>query len=52
MKSIITPVIIDGYIQWVHPWRVAAGQPVYLFNEEFFGSPWSPVQFEVTNDAV
>lgn len=47
----ITPVIIQGYVQWVHPWRVPAGSPVFLYGEDF-DSPYCPVQFEVTDDAV
>lgn len=46
--SIITPVIISEYVQWVHPWRVVIGEPVYLYATEF-GSPYSPIQFEVNN---
>lgn len=46
--QIITPVIIDGYVQWVHPWRVASGNPIYLYGVEF-NSPYSPIQFEVDN---
>lgn len=42
--NILTPVIIKGYVQWVHPWRVAAGEPVRLYSEEF-NSPYCPVRF-------
>lgn len=48
--SIITPVVISGYLQWVHPWRVAVGQAVYLYGEDF-DSPYCPVSFEVSNDS-
>lgn len=48
--SIITPVIISGYVQWVHPWRVAAGHPAYLYGEDF-NSPYCPVNFEAFNDS-
>ena len=50
--SILTPVIIDGYVQLVHLWRAAQGQPVYLWSEEYFGAPYCPIQFEVRNDSV
>lgn len=47
----ITPVIIDGYVQWVHPWRVVAGRSVYLYGDDF-NSPYCPLQFEVSNDPI
>ena len=47
----LTPVIIDGYVQWVHPWRTPAGEPVYLYGE-LWDTPFCPVEFEVTNDPV
>lgn len=44
--SILIPVIISGYVQWVHPWRLALGEPVFLYGEDF-DSPYYPVNFEV-----
>jgi hypothetical protein len=49
--SILTPVVIDGYVQWVHPWRVVIGEPALLYGEDF-NSPYCPVNFEVCNDAL
>lgn len=45
----ITPIILDGYVQWVHPWRVDIGQAVYLYGAEF-NSPYCPIQFEVGHE--
>ena len=47
----IIPVILDGYVQWVRPYRLEGRQPAYLFGEDF-GSAYCPVQFEVCHDAV
>ena len=47
--NILTPIISDGYVQWVHPWRVVTGEPVFLYGEDF-NSPYCPVNFEVCND--
>lgn len=49
---ILTPILLPrGFIDWVNPWRVASGQPVYLYGEEF-NSPFCPLQFEVSNDCI
>lgn len=46
----ITPILLTrGFIDWVHPWRVAEGQAVYLYGDEF-NSPYCPVIFEVRNE--
>lgn len=47
----LTPIVLNGYPQWVHPWRAARGQSVYLYGEDF-NSPYCPIQFEVRNDSV
>jgi len=47
----LTPIISDGYVQWVHPWRAAQGQAAYLYGEDF-NSPYCPIQFEVRDDSV
>lgn len=47
----LTPIVLNGYVQRVHPWRAAQGQAVYLYGEDF-DSPYCPIQFEVTNDSV
>ena len=49
--NILTPIISDGYVQWVHPWRVTTGAPVFAYGEDF-NSPYCPVNFEVCNDAL
>lgn len=49
--SILTPIIFNGYVDWVHPWRVVVGEPVYLYGEDF-GAKYCPVNFEVDNDAL
>lgn len=49
--KITTPVILDGYVQWVPIWRANQGVAAYLYGEDF-DSPYSPVNFEVSNDAV
>lgn len=41
----ITPIILNGYVQWVHCWRIDQGQPVYLYGEDF-ASKYCPIQFE------
>lgn len=51
MRSIITPVVLDGYVQWVHPWRVAPNNQVWLYEEEF-ATPYCPINFEVSNDSI
>lgn len=38
-----TPVILDGYVQWVYPWRIREGELYYMLGE--FGC-FSPVEFE------
>jgi len=47
----ITPIVLNGYVQWVHPWRADQGQSVVLYGEDF-NSPYCPVQFEVRHDAI
>lgn len=47
----LTPIVLNGYVQWVHPWRAAQGQCVFLYGEDF-DSPYCPIQFEVRNDSV
>lgn len=47
----LTPIVLNGYVQWVHPWRAAQGQAVYLYGADF-DSPYCPINFEVRNDAV
>ncbi len=46
-----TPIIRCGYVDWVQPWSVTTGEPVFLYGEDF-NSPYCPVQFEVSNDSV
>lgn len=46
----LTPIVLNGYVQWVHPWRAAQGQSVYLWDDEYFGAPYCPIQFEVRNE--
>lgn len=47
----LTPIILNGYVQWV-PWgRAGQGPSVYLFGEEF-NSPYCPIQLEVCNDRI
>lgn len=47
----LTPIVLNGYVPWVHPWRAEQGQSVFLYGEDF-DSPYCPIQFEVRNDAV
>lgn len=47
----LTPIVLNGYVQWVHPWRAAQGQAVFLYGEDF-DSPYCPINFEVCHDAV
>jgi len=47
----LTPIVLNGYVQWVHPWRAAQGRAAYLYGEDF-NSPYCPIQFEVLNDSV
>lgn len=47
----LTPIVLNGYVQWVHPWRALQGQPVYLYGGDF-DTPYCPIQFEVRNDSV
>lgn len=49
--SILTPIIVNGYVDWVHPWRVVSGASVFLYGDEF-NSPYCPVQFEVPHDPI
>lgn len=51
MFHYITPIILDGYVQWVHPWRAEQGAAVWLYGEAF-NSAYCPVQFEVSNDSI
>lgn len=46
-----TPIILDGYAQWVNTWRASEGASVYLYGEDF-NSPYCPVSFEVCDDPV
>ena len=48
----LTPIVLNGYVQWVPYWRAVTGQPVYLFGEDDFGSPYCPIEFEVRNDRI
>lgn len=47
----LTPIVLNGYVQWVHPWRAAQGLAALLYGEDF-NSPYCPIQFEVRNDSV
>jgi len=47
----LTPIVLNGYVQWVHPWRAEQGQSVFLYGEDY-NSPYCPIQFEVRNDSV
>jgi len=47
----LTPIVLNGYVQWVHPWRAEQGEAVYLYGE-YFNTPYCPIQFEVRNDSV
>ena len=47
----LTPIVLNGYVQLVHPWRAAQGHGVYLYGEDF-NSPYCPIQFEVRDDSV
>jgi hypothetical protein len=49
MLSILTPILFKGFVNWVHPWRVVVGEPIFLYGEDF-DSPYCPVNFEVTNE--
>jgi len=51
MLSIMTPILFNGFVNWVHPWRIVVGEPIFLYGEDY-DSPYCPVNFEVTNDAV
>lgn len=43
----LTPILLPlGYIDWVHPWRVAEGSPAYLYGEDF-DTPYCPIIIEV-----
>lgn len=48
---ITTPIILNGFVQMVANWRAEQGQSIYLYGEDF-NSPYCPVNFEVSNDAV
>lgn len=41
----LTPILFNGFVNWVHPWRASDGESVYLYGDEF-NSPYCPVQFE------
>ena len=41
-----TPILLAGYVQMVPHWRADAGEPVYLFAEDF-GTPYCPIEIEV-----
>lgn len=44
-----TPVMLAaGYIDWVAPWRLADGQPVRMYGEDW-NAPYSPVIIEVVS---
>lgn len=45
----LTPIVLNGYVQWVHPWRIGSGEPVFLWGEDF-GAKYSAVIFEVRNE--
>lgn len=51
MLSILTPILFNGFVNWVHPWRIVVGEPIFLYGEDF-DSPYCPVNFEVANDSV
>lgn len=42
----LTPIVLNGYVQWVHPWRAEQGQSVYLYGEDF-NTPYCPIIIEV-----
>ncbi len=45
----LTPILLPrGFIDWVHPWRVAEGSPAYMYGEEF-NSPYCPILIEVVS---
>lgn len=39
-----TPVMLNGYVQWVYSWAVTSGEAVHLYGEDF-NTPYSPVEF-------
>ena len=39
-----TPILLNGYVQWVYSWYATTGESVYLYSEEF-NTPYSPVEF-------
>lgn len=51
MFHYLTPIMLNGYVQWVHPWRADGADSAYLFGEEF-ATPYCPVIFEVRHDAI
>ena len=43
----LTPILLPrGFIDWVNPWRVPEGGPVYLYGEDF-DTPYCPIIIEV-----
>ena len=48
---ITTPIILNGFVQMVPTWRTYQGPSVYLYGDDF-NSPYCPVSFEVSNDAI
>lgn len=47
----LIPIVLNGFVDWVSPWRAAQGQAVYLYGEDY-NSPYCPIQFEVRNDSI
>lgn len=47
--KILTPAMRDGYIQWVAPWALRAGEAYRMFGDH---GNFCPVQFEVEHDAI
>lgn len=42
--DVYTPIILNGYAQWVHPWRIVFGDQVFQYGEDF-NSQYCPVTF-------
>lgn len=47
--SVLTPIIFNGYVNWVHPWRISVGEQFFMLGDH---GGFCPVQFEVCDDAV
>lgn len=49
MAHVKIPIIRCGYVDWVYPWRINEGSPVYGFGDH---NGYTPIMFEVPNDAI